>query len=129
MTPAAKLVTNGSSSAGSSTSCASSAAPSAQLSPTRPRFLRSCPGRAACPSAMLALMCPARHVDEATRQLVLCNEYGALEVIAGQHRLLAYANRDVPGDLRDQSTVLVIAVRFLEGDDEQAQAWAAQMFS
>jgi len=82
----------------------------------------------AFPTAVLALLSSDCHLDSTDESLILPKQFGALEIIDGQHRLFAYATSDVPDAIKEESRLVVIAVRFSDDDREQAPTWAARMF-
>ena len=89
--------------------------------------------RAAFPSTLTVVlsancMVEATGGESGARNVVIPQEYASIDVIDGQHRLFAYAQDNVPEEVRETNRLLVTAIKFGTEDAQEINRNAAQTF-
>ena len=66
--------------------------------------------------------------NQTLRNVVIPDRYASLDIIDGQHRLFAYAQDDLAGLTKDDSALLVTAIKFKTDKPDQINRFAARTF-
>ena len=78
-------------------------------------------------TAVLSKDCKVEDVD-GVRRIVIPKRYASVDIIDGQHRLFAYAQNGIEGEVRDNATLLVTAIKFRTQDAQKINQYAAKTF-
>jgi DGQHR domain-containing protein len=79
------------------------------------------------PNSILVVLSTECHLDE-KGTLYIPQDYGALSVIDGQHRLFSYADENVEKKLGGESRIMVTAIQFPDATGEIIQKYSAKTF-
>lgn len=66
--------------------------------------------------------------DSGIREVVIPQEYAAIDIIDGQHRLFAYAQETIQEEVRESDRLLVTAIKFRTHDSQEINQNAARTF-
>jgi DGQHR domain-containing protein len=80
------------------------------------------------PSAILAVLSPGCRFEREARTLEVPDQYGALSIIDGQHRLFSYADSDLHAEIKDSARILVTAIQFDHSNDLNIRQLSARIF-
>jgi DGQHR domain-containing protein len=80
------------------------------------------------PSNILVTLSADSHYDRRNGVLVIPGRYGAIEVIDGQHRLFSYASEAIESERGADARIMVTAIQFSEGDEEDIAEYSAKTF-
>ncbi len=80
------------------------------------------------PSSILCVLSEDCQYDETAKALTIPEEYGAISVIDGQHRLFSYADAGVKERVGEDSRIMVTAIHFRDSDVETIHKYSARTF-
>lgn len=80
------------------------------------------------PSNILCVLSKDCQYDKDNNVLTIPEEYGAISVIDGQHRLFSYADAGVEERAGETSRIMVTAIHFRDSDIESIRKYSARTF-
>lgn len=80
------------------------------------------------PHSILAVLSSQCTHDAQNGVLRIPQEYGALSIIDGQHRLFSYADEQVEQRMHSRARILITAIKFREATESQTRTYSARAF-